>query len=60
MTYLLPVVAIVLGILVLGESITAIVLVGGSFGAGGRGADTPVPVVRRGDLSSSPFLAYSV
>ena len=42
-TYLLPVVAIVLGVLVLGESITAITLGGYRLGADRSGPDTPPP-----------------
>jgi len=40
-TYLLPVVAIVLGVLVLGETVTVAALAGIRAGAGRRGAHPP-------------------
>lgn len=48
MTYLLPVVAIVLGVLVLSESITVLVLVGIALVLAGVGADTSPSLTARG------------
>ena len=50
-TYLLPAVAIVLGVLVLGETITGTILAGHCPRPGRSGADTPTTICQRWSLA---------